>query len=112
MPAEVFSTPLLRENAKEGGREAEHEAREPQRVDSGHARRCLERGGVGQRVGGLVEEGLCIGGVAGEPERDEGKYLGRRLRVVWLKENKRDDEESCENGREEAGLSSTRNISI
>ena len=57
MPLKIFAAPLLRENAKEGGREAEDEAREPQRVDSGYARRRLERGGGGQRVGGLVEEG-------------------------------------------------------
>ena len=107
MPAEVLSTPLLRENAKEGGREAENEACEPEGVDSGHARRRLECGGGGQRVGGLVEEGLRIGGVAREPERDEGKYLSCRLRVVRLEKDKGDDEKRCEDGREEAGLSST-----
>ena len=90
MPTEVLTAPLLREDAEEGGSEAEDEAREPQRVDSGHTRRRLERGGGGQRVSSLVEEGLRIGGIAVEPERDEGEDLGRRLRVVWLEKDERD----------------------
>ena len=58
MPAEVLTTPLLREDAEEGRRETEYQAEEPQRVDCGHGGRDLEFGRLGKRISSLVEERL------------------------------------------------------
>ena len=104
MPPQVLAAPLFCEDAEERRSKAEDETREPQSVDDHDARRNTVPGGLGKRLGGVVEERLHARWRA-ILERDEGEELDGCLRVVWLEQHKGGYEERCQDGGEQASLS-------
>ena len=104
VPPEILAAPLLREDAKERRSEAENETEEPQGVDGGHARRCMELGRRRERFGGLVEERLHTRRRPAVAQHHERQELDRGLGVVGLEEDEGGDDERREHGGEETGL--------